>query len=123
MDNLTKILEEFNQYKGQLVIIGYSNIERLIAIGDDNSDYYYVTWDGKSDKLNWSTCVGPLIPLKGFLRDKDYETLKSIAILNHWDTMSGIHEDTVIKIKNNLIEYWLQNEDHKFITETCWNLN
>ncbi len=69
--NLEKILKEFELLKGQFVIISYSEIERLVAIGDDGEDYYYITFNGRD--FRWSTCVGRVMPLKGYLRDMDYK--------------------------------------------------
>jgi hypothetical protein len=121
-DNLKKILKEYQLYKGQLVIIDYSDIVRLIAIGEDESDYYYITWDGKSGSLKWSTCVCPLIPLKGYLKDSDYQILIRIADLNHIDKMQDIPQDirdsAILPLINNSI-----GENDKFITDICWDLS
>ena len=67
-DNLRIILEEFEKMKGQFIITQMGNIERLIAIGDDSEDWYYITFNGR--ELHWSSCVGRIIPLKGYLRIK-----------------------------------------------------
>ena len=75
-ENLKKILDEFEKLKGQFVITCSWEIERLVAVGQDDMDYYYITYDGR--KLKWNTCVGRLMPLKGFLRDDDWGTLMNI---------------------------------------------
>ena len=82
-DNKTLILREFENLKGQFVINASWDIERLVAVGEDDIDYYWITYDGR--KLKWNTCVGRLMPLKGHLRDKDYNELVRLARLNHWD--------------------------------------
>lgn len=117
-ENLKIILEEFEKYKGQLVIIGYKHIVRLISIGDDGDDYYYATYDGKSEFLKWSTCVGPLIPLKGYLRDDDYQTLLGIAQGNHWDLFDSSQTE---KIREHILNH--SSIRHKLITEPYWKLN
>ena len=44
-NNLKEILEEFEILKGQFVITSSWEIERLIAIGEDDQDYYWVTYN------------------------------------------------------------------------------
>lgn len=93
MSNKDIILKEFEELKGQFVITQSWKIERLIAIGEDEMDYYYITYNGR--KLSWNTCVGKLIRLKGKLDDKDYNEFERIADLNHYDRLidSGVHFD------------------------------
>jgi hypothetical protein len=85
-DNKTLILNEFENLKGQFVINDSWNIERLVGIGEDEHDYYYITYNGR--KLNWHSCVGRLMPLKGYLQEKDYNELVRIARLNHFDQVT-----------------------------------
>lgn len=120
--NLKQILEEFEQYKGQLVLVGYNKIERLISIGDDSEDYYYVTWDGYKMQMLWSTCVGPIMPLKGYLRDKDYNELVRIAKLNHFDQIQTDPERTK-KLYETLLTWGENVTPHKLWTPPCWDLN
>ncbi len=91
--NKTRIFQEFETLKGQFVITDSQSIERLLAIAEDDIDYYYVTFDGR--KITFNTCVGSLIPLKGYIRKKDYEKLIRSAKLNHYD------QPTLFNIKNN----------------------
>jgi len=95
--NLPKILEQYEKLKGQFVITDSWKIERLIGIGDDGEDWYYLTYDGR--KLNWSSCVGRVMPLKGKIDDKDYNEFIRIAKLNHYDQFSEIHEQTIKELK------------------------
>ncbi|MCK9416811.1 hypothetical protein M0Q97_09165 [Candidatus Dojkabacteria bacterium] len=88
--NLDKLLDEFEQLKGQFIITINHTVERLIAIGDDDEDYYWVTWDGKD--LHWSSCAGRIIPLKGYLKDGDYNELIRLAKLNHFDSILSFEE-------------------------------
>ena len=120
-NNLKQILEEFEKYKGQLVLISYNKIERLISIGDETEDYYYVTWNGKKMHMVWSSCVGPIMPLKGYLRDKDYNELIRIAKLNHFDQIQTDPEETK-KLYEKLLTWGENVTPHKLWTEPCWDL-
>ena len=125
MDNKTLILQEFENLKGQFVITASWSIERLVAIGEDEWDFYYVTYDGR--KLTWNTGVGSLVPLKGYLREKDYNEFIRLAKLNHFDqvTLWGSKEPEAaavhaIQHKQELMQI---DERDKFLTEVCWDLN
>ena len=80
MGNLEKFKTEFNTLKGQFVITDNNDVQQLISIVDGEIDYYYVTFDGK--KTMWHSCVGGIIPLKGFIQNKHYNRLIRIARLN-----------------------------------------
>jgi hypothetical protein len=124
VDNRTLILDEFEELKGQFVINDSRNIERLIAIGEDDSDYYYVTYDGR--RLRWSSCVGRIMPLKGYLRDKDYAEFIRMAKLNHFDqpTLWGKMAEEEGEFANKHKEEMLSLKgDDKFISEVFWDLN
>lgn len=134
-NNLKHILEEFEKLKGQFVITQSHRIERLVAIGDDSIDYYYITYDGR--KLVWNTCVGKIIQLKGYLEDKDYNEFIRLAKLNHFDqpTIWGKNPDDYVEQPDKTkITYRELAEKHKkqitnvespdmFLTEICWDLN
>jgi len=121
-DNLKIILKEFEELKGQFVITNMINIERLIGIGDDGEDWYYITFDGKN--IHWSSCVGQIMPLKGHLRTEDYDYLIHIAKLNHYDQidfrasgnknifLNAVEEDIAKNYKND-----------RFLTGLYWDLN
>lgn len=121
-DNLKIILDEFERLKGQFVITEMNKIERLITIGDDKDDWYYITYDGR--ELNWSSCVGRIMPLKGQLRDQDYDYLIHIAKLNHYDQidlkMNG-NKDAFLKSVEEYTSKYSENDT--FLTELCWDLN
>lgn len=124
-DNLTLIKGEFEKLKGQFVITDSWRIERLVAIGEDEWDYYYITYDGR--KLTWNTCVGRIMPLKGYLRDKDYNEFIRLAKLNHYDqaTLWGNSEPEKYQmmVDSHLAELLALPEDHKFLTPVCLDLN
>ena len=122
---LQQILEEFESLKGQFVITSGQDIERLVAIGEDDEDYYYVTYNGR--KLTFSSCVGRIMPLKGYLRDEDYLELRRLARLNHFDQVdlwgSKSSEETKEFNEKHKAEMMALKEPDKFLTEVCWELN
>jgi hypothetical protein len=124
-DNKTLILAEFEKLKGQFVINDSWDIERLVAVGEDDMDYYWITYDGR--KLKWNTCVGRVMPLKGYLRDKDYAELVRLAKLNHFDqaTVWGNKDPKEAEAfnQNHIAELVQLPEDHKFLTHVCLELN
>lgn len=124
-DNLTLIKAEFEKLKGQFVITDRWRIERLIAIGEDEYDYYYVTYDGR--ELHWNTCVGRVVPLKGYLRDEDYAEFIRLAKLNHFDQLTlwgnDKPEEYQVIVESHIAELLHLPEDHKFLTTVCLDLN
>ena len=118
-DNLKIIISEFEQHKGQFVITESWEIERLIAIGDDEDDYYYITWNGR--KSTWNTCVGKIIPLKGCIPDKDYNEFIRLAKLNHWDQKDVWNNKKEPELIRRTVEK-TKGKD-KYLTEVCWELN
>lgn len=120
--NLKLILSEFKNLRGQFVITDTWDVERFVAIAEDEWDYYYVTFNGRD--LNWHSCVGKLIPLKGYIQDKDYKTFIRIAELNHYDQLdlkSNGNKDAFLKGIESYIEEKYTKKD-KFITDFCWDL-
>jgi len=124
-DNKTLILAEFEKLKGQFVINACWDIERLIAVGEDEMDYYWITYNGR--KLKWNTCVGRLMPLKGHLRDKDYAELIRLAKLNHYDQVTLWSNSEPEKFQaareEHVKELLTLPEDHRFLTPVCLELN
>lgn len=123
-DNKTLILREFEKLKGQFVINASWNIERLVAVGEDDMDYYWVTYDGR--KLTWNTCVGGLMPLKGYLRNKDYNELVRLANLNHYDQVTrwGHKDENLAEQfrRQHINELMKIGENDRFLTDLCWDL-
>jgi len=114
-NNLKIILGEFEKYKGQIIMTTmYYKPERFVTIGDDGFDWYYITFDGRD--FHWNSCVGGIIPLKGYLRDSDYNEMTRVMRLNHCDFSD---KEFLISIQKEIFEF---NENHKFITELCWDL-
>jgi hydroxymethylpyrimidine pyrophosphatase-like HAD family hydrolase len=123
-DNKTIILQEFKDLKGQFVITSGWNIERLVAVGEDDMDYYWITYNGR--KFKWNTCVGRLMPLKGHLQDEDYNELVRLAQLNHFDqsTIWGHKNPEEAKQFNIQHKHELMqlSENERFLTDVCWDL-
>jgi hypothetical protein len=113
-NNLKIILSEFEKFKGQFVIADNHKIERLVAIGDAEDDYYYITYDGR--KINWNSCVGRIMPLKGFLQDKDYNELVRLSKLNHFDSIG-------IDFFNKWFKNWKNDlpDNYTFHTDFCFD--
>jgi hypothetical protein len=61
-DNLTLITNEFENLKGQYVLVDCESF-RLIGIVEDEHDYYYCLYDGR--KLKLTTCLMRITPIKG----------------------------------------------------------
>jgi hypothetical protein len=134
-DNLKIILAEFEKLKGQFVITQSHVVERLIAIGSDDMDYYYVTYNGR--KTIWNTCVGAIIPLKGKIDEKHYNEFIRLAKLNHFDqtTIWCKNPDDIMDDKTNPpITFRMAAQKHKakiehvespneYLSEVCWDLN
>jgi hypothetical protein len=124
-DPLKEILAEFENLKGQFIITQSWEVERLVAIGEDEQDYYYITYNGR--KLTWNTCVGRVIPLKGYLRDTDYAEFIRLAKLNHFDqaTVWGNRnpEEADAFNQNHIAELLTIGETDFFLTPVCFELN
>lgn len=123
MDNLSRITKEYEDYKGQFVLVN-ENIYRFVGIVDDTYDYYYCLFNGKN--LTLHSCTLLLTPLKGFILNDHYENIKRIASLNHLDQphVFGFKEDYKefnVSFKQFLLSHW--DENTKFILGPYWELN
>ena len=126
--NLNRILKEFEELKGQFVITNSWTIERLVAIGDDDMDYYYITYDGR--KLTWNTCVGKLVRLKNKIDEKDYNDFIRLAKMNHFDQENlwlpkeEEQKEKILRLnREHKLEITTLSEPNRFLTEVCWELN
>ncbi len=125
-DNLKKMLAEFEELKGQHVIMCQTDIVRLIAIGDDDFDWCYVCWDGK--KARWYSGLCHIIPLKGHIREKDYDEIVRMAKLNDLDSpgLWGREVTPEILEVNRQAKRegeTLPGKDSKILTPFCWDIN
>jgi len=126
VDNKTLILQEFDKLKGQFIITMMYKVERLVAIAEDDMDYYYITYNGR--KLTWNTCVGSIIPLKGYIKDEYYNEFERMSDLNDYDKLLGKdgieHEGvnyTLAGLKANLMKEW--KETDKLLTDIIFTDN
>lgn len=123
--NKKLILDEFNRLKGQQVIGDSGKVVRLIAIGYDYEDYYYVLWNGS--KTVWSSCVGTVVQLKSKIDDKQYQRLVYLDSINNFDQITSFWyrdredaEELVLKFRK---EVEILTGKDTFLTEVCWDLN
>jgi len=73
MNTFEKLKRELAPYKNTLVIDDNYKVTRLVDIVDGGEDYYWVVDDMK--RLIHQSCVGGWIPLKGFIREEEYNRL------------------------------------------------
>lgn len=123
MDNLTIFKNELEQLKGQLVISNF-NVYRLIALVEDDMDYYYCLYDGRTVRL--TSCAMRLTPLRGFIPNRDYEEMVRICELNHYDQpkMFRSSEDGStfnIQHKREIVRTVLDG-GNRFIVDPCWDI-
>lgn len=122
--NLKIIRAEFQKLKGQFIITDSWQIERLVAIGEDGFDYYYVTYNGR--ELRFNTCVGRIIQLKGRIEEDDYNSFIRIAELNHYDQIKlfniGDTEERRMQIQQHRAELMALKGKDKFLTEVFWDI-
>lgn len=123
--NLKLILDQFELSKGTFIITGMDKVERLVAIGDDEMDWYWVTYNGR--KFTWHSCVGGFVQLKNKIDEKDYNEFIRLAKLNHYD-QPGLwgNKGDIQVIDYNIIHKQDMSklpDNHKFLTEICWDLN
>ena len=75
MDENYKIINEFvNKYKDTLVI-DFDKIKVLRNFINGEDDYYYLLQTLRGD-FEQTSCVGEIVPLKGFIEEDSYNRLK-----------------------------------------------
>ena len=127
-DPLTRILQTFEEHKGELVITNSNKVERLVAIGTDDYDYYYITSNGR--EFRWFTCVGDYIILKDKIDLKDYQKLLHIAKLNHYDSLDlycckkeDRTKETLKFVKKARKNMSKTTSPDKYLSKICWKFN
>ena len=113
MTNKNRLLEEFKEHQGELVL-SFFTVYQLIGIAEDENDYYYVLYDGRTLKLE--SAVGGITHLKGNLRDGDYKDTVGLAKLNYYSykpTLRKVHIKT-------LTEGW--DNGTRLVTDLQWEL-
>lgn len=126
-DNKTLILNQFEENKGQFVIM-HNKVVRLVAIAEDDMDYYYVCYDGR--KIIWHSCVGSYTILKNKIDDKDYNEMIRLAKINHHDQddlwiprTDEEKEETKIFAREHKKQMEKEEGYNKYLTPFCWDLN
>lgn len=85
MATLSELKEELEPFRNTLVIGDFDNVVRLVDVFDDKNDYYWI-YDSKTRKgIYHSSCVLSWIPLKGFIKQEDYDRMVRIWNLNSVD--------------------------------------
>ena len=126
--NKLATIQSFNKLKGQYVLIG-KKVLRFVAIGEDESDYIYIGWDGIS--LSYHTILDRISQLQGKIKDAHYRELVCSANQNHIDS-PVLYGPTTGQSKADGITNALKNrtkiekELHKSIkllSDFCWDIN
>ena len=81
-DNLAILHKEYDKFVGTLVIDSFK-ICLFLGIEEHPDDYYYQLVPFKSNHKILSSCVGEIIPMKGFILDESYTSLVRVWNLNN----------------------------------------
>lgn len=126
-NNLRRLIDQFEENKGQFVIVD-NKVTRLVCVAEDDMDYYYVTYNGR--KVFWHSAVGRYMPLKGRLDEKDYSELIRLAKINHFDQddffMPSEEEAKEAQKKfadEHKKEMMKETGDDKYLVSFCWDIN
>jgi len=118
------IIKEWEEHKGEFILTQSHTLERFIGIGADIEDYYWITYNGRT--VNWNSCVGKLIYLKGKIDDSDYQGFIREAKLNHYDQKGwgdfrqDAYNESVDEHRQRIIKC---GEGDFYLTDICWDLN
>ena len=124
-DNKTLILNQFGENRGQFVIM-HNKVVRLVAIAEDEMDYYYVCYDGR--KIIWHSCVGSYTVLKNKIDEKDYNEMIRLAKINHFDQddflMPSEEDKSQQKQHAKKHKQEMEKEEgyNKYLTPFCWEM-
>jgi hypothetical protein len=127
-NNLKIIKKEFNELKGQHVLIN-NTVLRFIAIAEDEYDYLYILWDGKN--IKYHTVLELLIPLKNKIDDQHYNSIVLTSKYNHLDSFdymmpSNDLEKKIVKkfaLKQRKDVIKSIPDDINVLSEFCWDFN
>ncbi len=127
MTVIDQILEKFNQHKGEFILLN-GKLVRLVCVGDDGDDYYWVVYDGRN--VFWHSCVGSFVVLKNKIDEKDYNEFIRLAEINHFDQenlfIPSTEEDKEYTRKHSLEHKQKMEEvngNDKYLTDFCWTIN
>lgn len=101
MTTFKELNEEAKKHINELVLDNISGIRRLIGIYNGEDDYYWIFLTRKEIIL--SSCVVGWIPLKGYIKNEDYNKLERIWNLNVQYDKNKIEEELkILKRKSKL---------------------
>lgn len=80
--NLDYLRSKLVNYQNTLVISLLDDIVRLVDVIEQDDDFYWV-YDSRIRGIYYSSCVGSWIPLKGHLKEDDYNRLVYTWNLNN----------------------------------------
>jgi len=126
-NNLKIIKKEFNELKGQHVLIN-NTVLRFIAIAEDKYDYLYILWDGKN--IKYHTILELLIPLKNKIDDQHYNSIVRTSMYNDIDSFDFMlpndEEKEIVKkfaLKQRKDVIKSIPDDINVLSEFCWDFN
>ena len=126
-NNLRRLIDQFEENKGQFVIVD-NKVSRFVCISEDDLDYYYVTYDGR--KIRWHSSVGRYMPLKGRLDERDYNELVRLAKINHFDQEDFFMpsdekaKEAQKKFADEHKKEMMKEEGYdKYLVPFCWDIN
>lgn len=125
--NKTLLFKQFEENRGQFIIMS-GQVVRFVAIAEDDMDYYYVCYNGRS--IHWHSAVGSYTILKGKIDDKDYNEMIRLAKINHWDQLDYFmpstddeKEKTRIASEKHKQKMEKVNGHDRYLVPFCWELN
>jgi hypothetical protein len=81
MLTLSELKIELAPYVNTLVIDDLHRVVRLVDVVETDEDYFWV-YDTNTG-IEYASCVGGWVPLKGFIRTNDYNRMVRIWNLNN----------------------------------------
>jgi hypothetical protein len=79
-------IAEMRPLHNQICVLYDSEIVRLVGVGRDESDYYYIVRTLKKAKFRdqeyWGSAVGHCVSLKGLYPEKNYDNMDHVHALN-----------------------------------------
>ena len=80
---LNELMQELLPYENTLVINKSNEVCRLVSVlYSEKDDEFYWVYDTHNG-IEFESCVVGWIPLKGFIREKDYDNLVRVWNLNN----------------------------------------
>lgn len=77
---MEKFIKEFSKWHNHICVLYDMEIVRLVGLGEDEYDLYYIVQHKGYEQVSWCTAVGWIYSLKGMLPEEKYKRLE-----NHWE--------------------------------------